>query len=180
MVAITKFIYLALTATAATAAAVVRRDAITVQNDITQKIGPSWHRLDNDINGFPASGLTGAVTIHQDFTDVIVNLNGTTSDIKSTGTFGLTDGTAILAELQQQIPLYLATLVTLSAEAPSWSAIPGGQALILSDLQSANASMTDFMNTFTVVVPLLLKPGAIAIQVQVTGAFATAIAAFSV
>lgn len=54
-----KVFLLALTATAA----ITRRDAITVQNDITQKIGPQTEALLNDVNGFPASGLGGQLLL---------------------------------------------------------------------------------------------------------------------
>ncbi|PNP53783.1 hypothetical protein THARTR1_05907 [Trichoderma harzianum] len=115
MVAITKFLWLALTATTATAAAIIQRDVITVQNDITQKIGPSWTTLHTDINAFPNSGLTGAVAIRLDFTTAIAALNTTTSDIKSTGSFAIVSGTAILADVQQLVPTFLAVLVRLEA-----------------------------------------------------------------
>jgi hypothetical protein len=54
MVALTKLLWLAFTATTATASVIGRHDAITVQNDIAQEIGPSWATLNNDVNGFPA------------------------------------------------------------------------------------------------------------------------------
>jgi hypothetical protein len=60
MVFIAKLLALALTATATP---ILRRDAVTVENDITQKIGPQTTTLTNDVNGFPASGLSGAVAI---------------------------------------------------------------------------------------------------------------------
>ena len=39
----------------------VIRDAVTVENDITQKIAPQATTLANAVNGFPASGLVGAL-----------------------------------------------------------------------------------------------------------------------
>ena len=37
------------------------RDAVTVQNDITQQIAPRATALANAVNAFPASGLLGAL-----------------------------------------------------------------------------------------------------------------------
>ena len=48
-------------ALSALASPLATRDAITVENDITQQIGPQFTTLNNNINSFPASGLTGAV-----------------------------------------------------------------------------------------------------------------------
>jgi len=179
MVAITKILWLALTATAATAAAIVRRDVVTVENDITQKLGPSLTTLNNDINGFPSSGLTGAITIHADFAQVNTVLKRTTSDIKSTGSFDTVSGTTILADIQALVPTFLATLVNIGIQAPSWHAIPGGQALVLSELQSWNAATSNFFDAFIAAGPLLLKAGGLAIKAQFEGAFATAIAEYA-
>lgn len=101
MVAITKFLWLALAATTATAAAIVQRDVITVQNDIRQEIGPTWTTLNNDINVFPNSGSEGEAAIQSGFGDAILALEETTADIKSTGSFGLVSGTTIFADIQQ-------------------------------------------------------------------------------
>ncbi|EHK19261.1 uncharacterized protein TRIVIDRAFT_216595 [Trichoderma virens Gv29-8] len=180
MVAITKILWLALTATAATATAIVRRDVITVQNDITQKIGPSWTTLNQDIAAFPESGSAGATTIQKDFTNAIAALDTTTSDIQSTGSFGIVSGTTILADIQQLVPTFLAVLVTLGAQESSWSSIEGGKSLILSQLQSSSAATSKFLDAVITAEPLLLKPGALAIKAQLTGAFTTAIAVYSV
>ncbi|KAL6832830.1 hypothetical protein V8C40DRAFT_262682 [Trichoderma camerunense] len=179
MVAITKFLWLALTATSATAAAIVQRDAVTVENDITQKIGPSWTTLDNDIKSFPNSGLTGAIAIQADFTNVIAALDKTTSDIKSAGSFGVVHGTTILASIQLLVPTYLTLLVRLGTQTSTWSAITDGRASILKQLQLADAATSKFIDAVIAAEPLLLKPGGIAIKAQLTGALATAIAIYS-
>jgi hypothetical protein len=60
-------LYLALTAFAfVNAAPLSTRDVITVQNDITQKIGPSVTTLNTAINTFPEGGVTVDVrSIHR-------------------------------------------------------------------------------------------------------------------
>lgn len=83
----------------AAATPILRRDAVTVQNDITQKIGPQYTTLYNDINGFPASGETGAETIHSDFQRLVATVDSAIGDIQSTGSFSLTGGTTILADI---------------------------------------------------------------------------------
>ncbi|KAL7913147.1 hypothetical protein GGI35DRAFT_442155 [Trichoderma velutinum] len=180
MVAITKFLWLALTATAVTATAIVRRDVITVQNDITQKIGPAWTTLNNEINAFPNSGPTGAAAILSGFTDAIAAVDKTTSDIKSTGSFGTVSGTTIIANIQVLVPTFLATLVNIGVQESSWSTIPDGKASILKQLQLGDAAMSKFLDAFIAAEPLLLKAGGYAIKAQLSGAFATAQAYYSV
>lgn len=176
MVAIIKLLVLALTTSATP---LVYRDVVTVQNDITQKIGPQFNTLNNDINGFPASGLAGAFAIHGDVQVLVTTLNTAISNIKSTGSFGTVSGTTILADIQLLVPTILATLVNLGLQAPSWAAIPGGTAFVLSDLQSLNTAFSNYEDAIIGGVPFLLKAGGTAIKVQITGAFDTAIAAYS-
>ena len=56
-----RFLALLPFAFSALASPLATRDAITVENDITQKIGPQITTLDNDVNAFPASGVSGAL-----------------------------------------------------------------------------------------------------------------------
>src|SRR5690349_9339176 len=116
MVAIIKLLVLALTASATP---LVHRDVVTVQNDITQKIGPEMNTLNNDVNGFPASGLTGAMAIHRDIQLLVNTLGTAVSNIRSTGSFGTVSGTTILGDIQQLVPTLLATVVNLGIQAPS-------------------------------------------------------------
>ncbi|KAE8343225.1 hydrophobic surface binding protein A-domain-containing protein [Aspergillus arachidicola] len=177
MVFIAKLLVLALTAAATP---ILRRDATTVQNDITQKMGPQITQLNNDVSGFPASGLTGALAINNDVQELVSIVKNTISDIQNTGSFGTVSGTTILADIQNLVPTFLATLVTLDSQYEAWAGIPGGTALVLSNLQSLNTVFTDFTNAVNAAEPFFLKPGGIAIQTQITAAFTTAIAEYSV
>ena len=56
-----RFIALLPFAFSALASPLATRDAAAVEVDITQKIGPQTKTLNNDVNGFPASGLSGAL-----------------------------------------------------------------------------------------------------------------------
>ncbi|KAK4078161.1 uncharacterized protein Triagg1_3177 [Trichoderma aggressivum f. europaeum] len=179
MVVITKLLYLALTATVTTATAIIRRDVIAVQNDITQKMGPSWNTLNNDLNGFPNSGFVGAITIRDDIANIVSILESTLSDIKSTGAFGTVSGTTILADIQLQVPTMLASLVTIGAQQSAWEAMQGGS-WVLTQLESMRIATSNFMDAVIAAEPLVLKPGALALKTGMTGAFNTAIAAYAV
>ncbi|RAO65888.1 uncharacterized protein BHQ10_001900 [Talaromyces amestolkiae] len=177
MVLFAKLLVLALTAAATP---ILRRDAATVENDITQQIGPQIATLNSDVNGFPASGSTGAENINSDFGNLIVVINHAISDIKAAGSFGTLSGTSILAAVQELLPSLSDTLVAIEAQEPSWAAIPGGTALVLKDLQSLNTVFYTFANALIASEPILLKAAAVAVQAQLSTDFDTAIAAYSV
>lgn len=177
MVLIAKLLVLALTAAATP---ILRRDAVTVENDITQKIGPQLTTLNNDINAFHASGVQSASAIHGDFQSLVATVDSAIGDIQNTGSFGTVSGTTILADVQALIPTFLDTLVAIGLQEPAWADLQGGQELVLSDLQSLNTAMNNFMNALTAAEPLLLKSGSLAIKTQLNGAFTTAIAAYSI
>ncbi|KAL7954760.1 hypothetical protein V8C34DRAFT_293379 [Trichoderma compactum] len=179
MVAITKLLCIALTATFTTASAIIRRDVIIVQNDITQKMGPCWDTLNNDLNGFPSSGFAGAITIRDDIANLVTILESTVSDIKSTGSFSIVAGTNILAEIQLQVPTMLASLVIIGAQESAWEAMQGGS-WVLSQLESMNIAASNFVDAVIAAEPLLLKAGALALKAEMSGAFTTAIAAYAV
>ncbi|KAL7914061.1 hypothetical protein GGI35DRAFT_439307 [Trichoderma velutinum] len=179
MVAITKLFCLALTATVTAATPIVRRDVITVENDITQKIGPVWNTLNNDLNGFPNSGFAGAITIRDDIASLVSILESTVSDIKSTGSFDTVSGTTIFAQIQALVPTMLASLVTIGLQEPAWEAMQGGS-WVLSQLESWNIATSNFIDAVIIAEPLLLKASGLTIRAEISGAFTTAIAAYSV
>jgi hypothetical protein len=176
MVLIAKLLFLALTAAATP---IFRRDVVTVENDITLKIGPQLTTLNNDVRGYPASGSSGAHAIHGDFETLVTIVDSTIRDIKSTGSFGTVSGTTILANIQELLPTFLDILVEIGLQEPSWALVQGGRELVLSDLHSLNAAMDNFMNAITAAEPFLLKAGSLAVKVQLDGGFITAIAAYS-
>ncbi|GLI74858.1 hypothetical protein PoHVEF18_003106 [Penicillium ochrochloron] len=176
MVFIAKLLALALIATATP---ILRRDAITVENDVTQKIGPQTTTLNNDVNGFPASGLTGGLAIHTDIEVLSATVNDATNDIKSSGSFSEADGTSILAEVQNLVPTLSGTLAAIGSQAPDWTDIPGGQALVLSDLKGLNTTFIGFTNALIAASPADLVPAAVSVRTQIMGDFNSAIAAYS-
>lgn len=176
MVFIAKLLALALTAAASP---IFLRDAITVQTDINQKIGPQFTTLSNDVDGYPASLLSGAFAIHSDFQRLVPTVNDATSDIKSAGSFSEADGISLLEDLQSLEPTILNTLSAIGSQAPAWTDLPGGQALVLSDLNPLKTSFTDFFNALTAAAPADLVPAITSLETQTVDAFDSAIAAYS-
>ncbi|KAJ5891323.1 uncharacterized protein N7473_007551 [Penicillium subrubescens] len=122
MVFIAKLFVLALTAAATP---ILRRDAVTVENDITQKIGPQVQALDNDVKGFPASGLTGVLAIDNDCNALVTVVNDATSDIHNAGSFSESDGTSVLQAASNLISIFLGTLSAITNQAAAWEGFPG-------------------------------------------------------
>jgi hypothetical protein len=60
---------------------------VTVENDITQRIAPQASTFENDVNGFPASGLAGALALHKDAQSLSATVTSATSNVKSAGSF---------------------------------------------------------------------------------------------
>lgn len=177
MVAITRLIFLASTVAAATIQ-LSPRDVITVENDITQKIGPQLNTLSNGLNGFPASGAVGAEKINQDAKTLIQTINTATGNVKATGSFGVVSGTTILAQIQHQVPQLLSSLIAISTQAEAWDAIKGPK-LALDDLKAGKAAYSNYLDAIIASEPFLTKPGGIAIKTQILGAFDEAIKHFS-
>lgn len=123
--------------------------------------------------------MTGAAAINSDVQELVTLVKGTISDIQNSGRFNTISGTTILSDIQLQVATLLATLGAFESQLPSWEALQGGQALMLSDLQSLNTAFTDFLNAVIAAESLALKPGALAVKAEVTGAFTSAIAIYS-
>ncbi|OAQ69959.1 hydrophobic surface binding protein A domain-containing protein [Pochonia chlamydosporia 170] len=176
MISLTKLLLLVLPVTSAS---VIPRDINQVHHDITQELGPQWTSLNKDVNGFPASGLTGAVTIASSMTTLASMTNTATVNVKSGRSFDAAGGTTVIAELQAIIPTILSTLGTLGSQAPAWTSIPGGMALVLNQLQSLNKTSSDYLDAIKAAEPFPLQAGAVAVKVQIMGAFISAIAPYS-
>lgn len=177
MVAIAKLLCLALTATAAS---VGRRDAVTVQKEITDKIRPQIKRLFVDVNEFPASGPTGAASnIGNDFAILIATFEQATTNIRDAGSFGIASGTAILNDLQMIVPTFLATFSAIGAQAASWFDLPDGQTNTLSWLEDDKVASDTYLSALVANQPFLLKAGTTVVQTQLSGAATATIAQYS-
>lgn len=158
-----------------------KRDAITVENDINNNIAPATTKLANDVNGFPASGLVGALGIHTDATNLVGIVNNATTDANAVTSVTEAQGQAILGDIEKIEPTILSTLTAIVTKKADFQALPigGVPALVLSDLKSLNTSVIAFANALIAKAPTDLKPNATVIENAVASAFATAIAAYS-
>ncbi|KAJ7509428.1 hydrophobic surface binding protein [Mycena galericulata] len=157
----------------------VKRTVAQVEVDIAS-ISSQVTALDNDINGFPASGLVGALGIHSAATTLVSTLNQGTSDVQSNGAFDESDATTILNDVEAFEPTILAALTAIATKEADFAALPisGIPALVLSDLQSLNASTVAFAGALTSAAPADDQAQAESIESSILSAFATAIAAY--
>ncbi|RAK94554.1 hypothetical protein BO79DRAFT_132064, partial [Aspergillus costaricaensis CBS 115574] len=158
---------------------ILRRDAITVQNDVNQRIVPGITTLTNDVNAFPSSGLAGSVAIHTDFQNLISSVNHATTDTNSAGSLDDESGAAILNSLQAVPPSLSNLLGALGTEVSAWSAVPGGASLILGDLQSLNTASDNFADALTTNGPASISDQVAAIKTFIDNSFTYTEAAFS-
>lgn len=106
-------------------------------------------------------------------------MNDATGDVKSSGSFSEADGTTILGDIQALMPTFLGTLASIGAQAPAWTNIPGGSALILDDITGLNTPFIGFIDALIAAFPADLAPAGSSIKTQLVGGFNSAIAAYS-
>ncbi|KAJ2970931.1 hypothetical protein NQ176_g7947 [Zarea fungicola] len=176
MVSILRVLFLAM---AVTASPLVERDVATVKNDITQKIGPQLRKLNNDVNGFPESGLVGALAIHSDSVTLVQTLNAATANVKSTGSFDVVAGSTVLTLIQALFPELHATLVSISGKVEYFEAVQGGKNLVFADLKAQNATFSNYLDAIAAAEPDLLKSGATGIKTLINATYATIISYYS-
>lgn len=177
MVAFARIILLASTVAAA-AVQLLPRDTTTVLNDISQKIAPQIATLSEHINGFPASGLSGAETINKDAKALVEAVKAATGHVKEAGSFGIVNGVSVLAHLQPLLPQVLTTLTHIREKASAWDAIEGPK-LALEDLKAGKDVFSDYLNAIIAAEPILHKPAVAAAETQLMAAFDEAIKAFT-
>ncbi|KAJ7243178.1 hydrophobic surface binding protein A-domain-containing protein [Mycena haematopus] len=165
---------------AASFALPAKRTVAQIESDIAS-ISTQVTALDNDIKGFPASGLVGALNIHNAAGSLETTLNTGTSDVEANGPFDEADGTTILNSVQAIEPVILDALSRLATEEPSFAALPIGgiPALVLADLKTLKADTDAFAAALIAAAPADLKAAATTIQSNIDAGFAAAIAAFS-
>ncbi|KAJ7023287.1 hydrophobic surface binding protein [Mycena alexandri] len=152
----------------------IEADLTTLQSQVTS--------LDNNIKGFPASGLTGALEIHDAAAGLESSLNTATSDVKATPTVSEADATTILNTVQNNIePLVIDALTRIAGDRAAFDAQPiiGLSALVLVDLQTLKNDTDAFSNALIAAAPADLKTQATAIKTAIDAAFSKAIAAFA-
>ncbi|EAU36046.1 predicted protein [Aspergillus terreus NIH2624] len=94
----------------------------TILVDLNQNIAPQITKLSADVEGFPDSGLDGALAIDTDSKDLVNIFDSATENARNEGSFSFADGVAILADLS---PEYLDALVADSpiAQVPPFVAV---------------------------------------------------------
>jgi len=157
-----------------------KRTVAQVEADIAS-ISSQVTTLDNDIKGFPASGLVGALGIHTAAGNLETTLTTATTDVTNTGAVSEADGTTILNSVLAIEPVILDALTQITAKQPSFAALPIGgiPALVLQDLKNLNASTGSFSAALIASAPADLKSEATTIETNIIAAFNKAIAAFS-
>ncbi|KAJ6492998.1 hydrophobic surface binding protein [Mycena sanguinolenta] len=165
---------------AASFAVPTKRTVAQVEADIAN-IATQVTTLDNDIKGFPASGLVGALNINTASGNLETTLTGATTDVKNTGPVDDADGTTILNAVKVIQPVIIDGLTRISTEKAAFAALPvaGIPALVLLDLQNLKTDTDAFGAALIAEAPADLKPVATSILSAIDAAFATAIAAYS-
>jgi hypothetical protein len=123
-------------------AAVLKRDAATVEADLAV-LTSQVTALDNAVQAFPLSGgtLAEAMTVHTNAVNIISTLNTAASDEKAIDTFSETKGQAILAALKGFEPTILDFLQNIVVRKPAFvRALLCSQPLFLRTLPAGSAS----------------------------------------
>ncbi|KAJ7752474.1 hydrophobic surface binding protein [Mycena maculata] len=172
-------LFLSLSLVAASLAAPAKRTVAQVEADIAT-ISSQVTALDNDINGFPASGLLGALDIHSAAGTLETALDQATSDVTATGPLDEADGTTILNAVEAIEPTIINALTSISTKQADFAAEPisGLSALVLVDLQTLQTDTDGFGNALIANAPADLVATAQTILANINAAFSTAIAAY--
>ncbi|KAJ7876613.1 hydrophobic surface binding protein [Mycena leptocephala] len=172
---------ISLAAAGLTRAAVLKRDAATVEADLGV-LASQATTLDNAINAFPLAGgsVDSALAIQTDATTLISTVNAATSDAQAAGAFSEADGLAILNGAPSIEPL-LDALQGIVLKKPAFEALPISDidAVILQDLESLQSSLAAFGNALINDFPDDLVAEATHLRDNIVNAFAPAIAAYS-
>ncbi|KAF7349324.1 Hydrophobic surface binding protein [Mycena sanguinolenta] len=171
-------LFVSLCLIAASASAPTKRTVAQVEADIA-KISSQVTALDNDIKGFPASGLPGVLNIHSTAQSLQSNFKTATSDVKANGAFNEADGTTILNDVLPIQPVLIGALSHIAAQKPAFANVPGAPSLILSDLRTLKTDEDAFGAALIAAAPADLEAQAVAIQNAIDTAFDKAIAAYA-
>ncbi|KAF7289854.1 hypothetical protein MIND_01359800 [Mycena indigotica] len=157
-----------------------KRTPAQVEADLNN-VATQVTNLDNLIKAFPASGLAGALAIHNAATPLVTALNTATSDSTSTGPLGESDGAAVLAIVTGFQPTILDALTRIVADKSAFASQPisGLPALVHQDLVNLQTATTALANSLLANAPADLKPSASAVEGAILTALSTAVAAYA-
>lgn len=175
MVAITNILLLA--ATVATAS-VLRRDATPLVNVISNQLSPQITTLQNEINGFPASGMKGAIQLESSDDNLMSILDTATTLAQTAGTFSLLDTLEIVTAMTSvttQITDYNHALDTKKADFQKI----GRATFVLTDLQILNLRWTNFLSVMVAQAPIGEAAALQTIENTITASYNHAIKVYS-
>ncbi|GFP57597.1 hypothetical protein TASIC1_0008043800 [Trichoderma asperellum] len=175
MVAIANILLLA--ATVATAS-VLRRDATPLVNTITNQIAPQIATLQNDINGFPASGLNGTIQLESDEDTLSALLDTAAILAQEAGSFSLLDGLNVISAMAPVTTQITAFNLDLDAKKADFKAI-GKEQFVLTDLQILSIRWKAFTEALVAAAPLSLVAAFQATQTTILESYAISIAVYS-
>ncbi|KAF7349321.1 Hydrophobic surface binding protein [Mycena sanguinolenta] len=158
-------------------AAPTKRTVAQVEADITD-ISNQATTLDNDIKGFPASGIFGALAMENAVGSLETALNKGTSDVQATGLINEADATTMLNAVKAIEPTIIDGLEQLTAKESDIFRDPPKE-VVLSDLKNLQTATDAFAGALIAAAPADLTAQATSIQSAIDAAFATAIAAYS-
>ncbi|KAE8329429.1 hypothetical protein BDV39DRAFT_171852 [Aspergillus sergii] len=149
-------------------------------DDLNQKISPQVTKLAEDVQGFPESGLDGALAVDSDAKDLVTILDSATENARGQGSYSQVTGVALTADIAPVVTTLDDLLSGLSAKKDDFNALtlPEGS-LILSDLQKLNQSTVDYANALVDAAPVLQVVAMIAIRDNIAAAFEQAIDAYT-
>ncbi|KAG6854056.1 hypothetical protein C0991_011034 [Blastosporella zonata] len=132
-----------------------KRTVAQVEADIASIVS-STTSLENAIQGFPASGLVGALGIHTSATGLNSQITAATTDVKNTGAVTEADAGTILNSVKAFEPTIIQALTNIVSKKAAFQALPLGgiPALVLSDLQALSASTAAFEKALVAAAPV--------------------------
>ncbi|KAF7350366.1 Hydrophobic surface binding protein [Mycena venus] len=155
-----------------------KRTVAQVESDIAS-ISSQVTTLDNDIKGFPASGLVGALVLAAAFPSacfhVLLSINGQ----KATGSVSEADANTILKSVMAFEPTILDALTQIATKKAAFDALPVGglSALVLQDLQNLKTFTDGFSSALITSAPVRLCCR-LERTTNIDNGFTTAIAAY--
>ncbi|KAJ7059806.1 hydrophobic surface binding protein [Mycena amicta] len=157
-----------------------KRTAAQVEADL-RNISTQVTNLDTQIKGFPASGLAGALAIHNAATPLTTALNTAATDTSTNGPVDDTDGNAILAIVQGFQPTILDALTRLVADKAAFASEPisGLPALVHQDLVNLLTATQSLAAALIANAPPDLQPTASVIENAVLSAITSAVQAYA-
>ncbi|GES65495.1 hypothetical protein ATEIFO6365_0010041800 [Aspergillus terreus] len=152
----------------------------TILVDLNQNIAPQITKLSADVEGFPDSGLDGALAIDTDSKDLVNIFDSAAENARNEGSFSFADGVTILADLSPITNTMTGILDGLSAKKDDFNqlVLPAGS-LILSDLQKLNQSSIEYLDALVADSPTAQVPPFVAVRTTWASAFAQTLADYA-